>query len=104
MIFNIESAINSDLWQLNGKGDECRHIFKCDDSFVAYYRPNGKCDHSLKNGDTWWLDIVAVSQSGDKTDICPFTEGEWISAGDKSGKFFVLKIILSRSHVDDAVF
>ena len=53
---------------------------------MAYYRPTGGCGQDLKNGDTWWLDILAISPSGDETQICPFTEGEWISAGDKSGK------------------
>ena len=53
---------------------------------MAYYRPTGGCGQDLKNGDTWWLDILAISPSGDETLICPFTEGEWISAGDKSGK------------------
>ena len=82
------------MWQLNGKGDECRHIFNCDNSFVAYYRPNGKCGQPLtQNGDTWWLDILAISPSGDETDICPFTEGEWISAGDKSGTLLSQGII-----------
>ena len=54
---------------------------------MAYYRPDGGCGQDLKNGDTWWLDILAISPSGDETQICPFTEGEWISAGDKSGKW-----------------
>ena len=84
--FNIEIEINPDLWQSNGKGDECRHIFKCEGSSVAYYRPAGGCGQDLKNGDTWWLDILAITPSGDETQICPFTEGEWISAGDTSGK------------------
>ena len=53
---------------------------------MAYYRPDGECGQALKNGDTWWLEILAISSSGDQTEICPFTQGEWISAGDKSGK------------------